>query len=633
MNAAPVDSHVISRASIDELIEGDDYTGAQIDLGRFWRQSPTPAVASFVVSRFQKLRGNVPMVTSKVALLRSFTLEPVVPLLRAMGFTSGLDLDVQIGDFNTYAQEILDPNSRLHAFSPDIVILAVQTVDVAPALWEEFADLEPAAVDDVMEQTIATFRQLLATFRTKSNAQLLIHTLQLPPNRSRGILDAQLNSGQARAVEQINRALLQIAGEHNNVYLLDINALIARRGWDHWYDARKHITVGMPIAANELIHLAREWLRYLHPMTGKVCKVLAIDLDNTLWGGAIGEDRMDGIKLDNSYPGAAYQSLQRAMLDLYRRGILLAVCSKNNPPDALEAIEKHPGMLLRPEHFAALRINWQDKPTNLRELAQELNLGIDAVAFIDDNPVEREWVRGQLPEVTVIDLPEDPMGYAEALRQSPVFERLNLSEEDRSRSRYYAEDRMRAESQQSVGGSLEDFYRFLHMVVEIEPVTPQILPRAAQLTQKTNQFNITTRRYTEEQIAAMAPPLWRTYTIRVQDRFGDNGIVGLALAKTEQETCEIDTFLLSCRVIGLTVETGFLSTIAEDAAKRGAKKLTGRFLPTKKNAPAKDFYRQHGFTCVADDDGGQRWELSLDHNPLSCPPWIERRVKLNWSEP
>jgi FkbH-like protein len=625
VTAPTTESNAVSRQSIDALIESKQYNAAQTDLGRLWRQTPTPATASFIVSRFEKMRDHLPLVQSRVAILRSFTVEPVVPLLRAMGFLGGLDLTVQVGDFNTYAQEILDPSSRLYEFAPDIAILAVQTADIAPALWESFADLDAQAAEAQVEQTVNTFRQLVSRFRDKSKAQLLIHTLQLPPDAAAGVLDAQSQAGQTAAIDKINHALAQIARDHNNVYLLDLNALIARRGWDHFYDPRKHLTVGMPIAANELIHLARTWLRYLHPMTGKVCKVLAIDLDNTLWGGVIGEDGMEGIKLGAGYPGAAYRNLQRVMLDLYRRGILLAVCSKNNPPEATEAIEKHPGMLLRPDQFAALRINWQDKGTNLRELAKDLNLGIDSIAFIDDNPVEREWVRGQVPEVTIIDLPEDPMGFADALRQAPVFERLKLSEEDRSRGQYYAQDRMRDELQQTTG-SLEDFYKSLAMVVDIEPVTKSNLARAAQLTQKTNQFNMTTRRYTEEQVAAMTPPVWRTYTIRVKDRFGDNGIVGLALVKLESDICRIDTFLLSCRVIGRTVETAFLATIAHDAIHAGASKLVGEFLPTKKNAPAKDFYRQHGFTLVSEKAGNQVWELSLKPNPLAVPQWIELHV-------
>ena len=333
---------------------------------------------------------------------------------------------------------------------------------------------------------------------------------------------------------------------------------------------------------------------------------------------------MDGIKLGATYPGAAYRALQRVMLDLYRRGIILAVCSKNNPPEALEAIEKHPGMLLRPEHFAALRINWRDKAANLREIANELNIGIDSIAFIDDNPVEREWVAGQLLDVTVIDLPTDPMKYAAALRESPVFERLELTDEDRARGRMYAEQRMRSDLQEAAG-SLEDFYRSLAMKVDIEPVNAKTLARAAQLTQKTNQFNLTTRRYTEQQLEALSSPQWRKYVIRVADRFGDNGIVGMALTRTENDVCEIDTLLLSCRVIGRTIETAFLAALASDARRAGANVLLGRFVPTKKNAPAKDYFKSHGFAMIEEKDGVSTWELPLERAPAP-PPWIELRV-------
>jgi len=614
------------RQSADQAIAAGDAAAARVALAALWRKTQTPATASFVAGRFEKICDKLPLASTRIFVLRSFTLEPVVPLLRAMGFVGGMNLQIQLGGFNTFKQEILDPNSRLYQSNSDIVILAAQTSDVAPALWESFADLNSHDIESHVQQTIESYRQLVATFRSRSKAQLLIHSLALPPAASNGILDANTPSSQFNAIARINEQLVQIARDNNNIYLLDYNNLVARRGSDHWHDARKHITVGMPIAAPELIHLAHEWLRYLHPMIGKVCKVLAVDLDNTLWGGVIGEDGMDGIKLDSGYPGAAFRNLQRVMLDLYRRGVLLVVCSKNNPAEAMEAIEKHPGMLLRPEHFAALRINWQDKAANLRELAKELNLGIDAIAFIDDNPVEREWVRGQVPEVTIIDLPDDPIGFADALRQSPVFERLKLSEEDKSRSQYYAQDRMRSALQQTTG-SLEDFYRSLAMVVEIEPVTKQTIARAAQLTQKTNQFNMTTRRYTEEQVAAMTPPTWRTYSIRVKDRFGDNGIVGLALVKFENAACVIDTFLLSCRVIGRTVETAFLEVIAQDAIHAGAAKIIGEFIPTRKNAPAKDFYRQHGFSLACETDGRQTWELALDPNPLSVPQWIELYVK------
>jgi FkbH-like protein len=356
---------------------------------------------------------------------------------------------------------------------------------------------------------------------------------------------------------------------------------------------------------------------------GKVCKALVTDLDNTLWGGVIGEEGLEGIQVGSEYPGAAYRALQRVMLDLYQRGIILAVCSKNNLADAMEVFETHPGMLLRPQHFAALRINWNDKAQNLCEIAAELNIGIDALVFLDDNPVERERVRVALPDVTVLELSDDPMTYAQTLRTAPIFERLALSEEDRERGRYYAEQRQRLELEQSAT-SLEDFYRSLQQEVEMAPVTPASLVRVAQLTQKTNQFNTTTRRYSEQQITAMAASAdWQVYAVRVKDRFGDNGLVGVVITHDAADSCEIDTFLLSCRVIGRTVETAILSFVAEQARTRGMQSLHGWFLPTKKNAPARDCYASHNFQVLEERDNGCLWALDLHSQDIVCPAWVQ----------
>jgi HAD superfamily phosphatase (TIGR01681 family) len=216
----------------------------------------------------------------------------------------------------------------------------------------------------------------------------------LPALPSHGIFDAQSEVGQATAIREINEKLRQIARGHNGVYILDYDSLVARHGRVRWHDERKWLMARLPVSAENLVHLAKEWMRFIHPLSGKICKALVTDLDNTLWGGVVGEDGPDGIQLGPEYPGAAYQSLQRVLLDLYRRGIILAVCSKNNTSDAMEVLEEHPGMILRPRHFAALRINWNDKAENLREIAAELNIGIDSLAFLDDNPVERERVPG-----------------------------------------------------------------------------------------------------------------------------------------------------------------------------------------------------------------------------------------------
>jgi FkbH-like protein len=582
-------------------------------LASAWELEPGSAMAGFVAARYGRIAGSLGLLQQRWAILRSFTVEPVVPVFKAGAYAAGIALETHLGEFNAYAQEILDPGSALYRFQPDAAILAVQTRDVAPGLWRG----EPAA-DDVLSR----FGDWIGSFRKYSKAALIVHSLDVPAVPGAGILDAQRADNAAEAIQRINRGLRALAGEYRGVYILDYHALVARHGRERWGDARKWLTVRLPVASANLPHLAAEWLRFLHPLAGKVAKCVAVDLDNTLWGGVIGEDGMNGILLGAEYPGAAFQELQRALLDLSRRGILLAVCSKNNPADAMEALSGHPGMLLQPRDFAAMRINWNDKARNLREIARELNIGLDTIAFLDDNPVERQQVREQAPEAIVIRLPEDPMDYARAVRDCPWFERLALSDEDRRRGAYYAAQRQRVELERSVT-SKEDFYRGLDQVAEIAPVNAQTLARVSQLTQKTNQFNLTTRRYTEQQIAGMAAaPNWRVWSLRVKDRYADNGLVGVAIARVDGEVCEIDSFLMSCRVIGRTLETAFLARLAADAREQGAKVLQGWFRPTKKNAPALEFYREHGFEVAERTEEGVLWKFDLTRQTIPPPEWV-----------
>jgi FkbH-like protein len=614
------------RSEVDQFIASGSADLAAASLAELWRKEPGTAVAPFVVARFEQLRGKVPMVSLRTALLRSFTLEPAVPLVRAEAFLRGIDLSVKIGDFNAFAQEILDPGSSLYKFDPQAVILAVRTPDAAPDLWNHYADLAPDAIVGVIERVSESFAQWIRAFRERSSAALIVHSLDVPARPSSGVLDVQQHKGQSAAIQQINLELKRIASQHRNVYVVDYDGLVARHGRLHWHDERKWLIARMPIAADHLIYLAREWMRFLVPLSGKTAKVLVADLDNTLWGGIIGEDGINGIKLGPEYPGAAFQQLQRAMLDLSRRGIILAICSKNNPDDAMEALKNHPGMLLKLKDFAAVRINWDDKAQNLREIASELNLGIDSLAFIDDNPFEREQLRKLVPEVTIIDLPEDPLGYAAAVRDCPVFERLALSSEDQQRTAMYAEQRERTQAEQNFQ-SKEDFFRYLQQEAEVAPVNAATLARVAQLTQKTNQFNLTTRRYTEQQVAEMAArPEWQVLSIAVRDRFGDHGLVGVAITRDEGNSCEIDTFLLSCRVIGRSVETALLSHLVTKAASRNCRRLVGRFIPTKKNAPAREFYAQHGFEKHEENHDGSVWSLSLPQNTIAIPDWIRLKT-------
>jgi FkbH-like protein len=614
------------RHQIDAHLAAAEWVEARGALERLWDSYASAGLAGYVAMRFDRMREQLPFYRCRVAILRSFTVEPVVPLLRACAWVNRIELTAKVGEFNAYAQEVLDPESWVYRDDADAIILAIQTQDIAPALWDAYADAGPDEIRATVDRVLEDYRAWIRTLRSRTPAYILVHSLELPVRPSRGILDAQSFEGQAQAIRSINTGLRQIASEFSGVHIFDYDTLVASYGRGRWRDEQRWATVKLPMRADAMLPLADEWVRHLAPVAGRICKVLVTDLDNTLWGGVIGEDGISGIKIDREHPGIAYWNVQRALLDVKRRGVLLAISSKNHREDALEAFRVHPGMLLKHEDFAAERINWCDKPSCLREIAAELNMGLESLAFLDDNPAERERVRRETPEVTVIDLPADPMGFAEAVRRSPVLERLSISAEDAERSRYYAEQRVRAAALGSAS-NVEEFYRSLRQEVEIAPVNSATLARAAQLTQKTNQFNVTTRRYSEQRLAELAETAgWAVHTVRVKDRFGDNGLVGVMVTSTEGSVCEIDTFLLSCRVISRTIETAMLAFLAAATRSRGLTAVCGWFLPTAKNGPAADFYRKHGFQLCSTTEAGTLWSLDLSQVEVDCPDWIQLTV-------
>jgi FkbH-like protein len=516
-------------------------------------------------------------------VLRSFTLEPVVPLARAGALAGGIDLAVELGGFNTWAQEILDGGSALYRSRPQVAILALQAEDLPPGERGRALD------------------GYVAAFRERIDAALVIHDFGLP---------------------EPDEELRTLAAAHAGVYVLPYAERVAAHGAT---DERNRAALHMPLASEALLPLAAEWLRFIHPLSGRVSKALVTDLDNTLWGGVVGEDGLAGLVCGPQGPGRAYHALQAALLELHARGILLAVCSKNNEAEAREALERHPGLLLRPGHFAAARIDWRSKPENLRAIAEELGIGTDALAFLDDDVVERERVRAEMPEVAVLEPPSSPEAWAAAVRDHPLFARLTLSEEDRQRQRHYAEQAARLGARRAAP-SLDEFYRSLGQEVRIERLARESAERAAQLTQKTNQFNLTTRRYTVPELLRLeASGEAEVFTARVLDSFGDSGLTGLAILRPSPSAVEIDTFLLSCRVLGRGVETALLSFVHGRAQALGARELRGRFLPTKKNAPARDFYRDHDFRLEAEGPQGLVWiaEASV---PIACPDWIRLTV-------
>ncbi|MEQ9575458.1 MAG: HAD-IIIC family phosphatase [Rhodospirillales bacterium] len=352
---------------------------------------------------------------------------------------------------------------------------------------------------------------------------------------------------------------------------------------------------------------------------GQVRKCLVLDCDGTLWGGIVGEDGLDGIKVS-----AAYQAFQREALNLRRRGVMLAICSKNNEPDVLEVLREHPDMLLREEHFVATQINWDDKATNLRRIAEELNIGIDALVFADDNAFECDFIRQAVPDVAVLHVSGDPSGFRTLLTDRAFFDTPTLSAEDAKRSEMMAAERTRKQMVSSAE-SLEDYLRSLEIVATIGVPGPREIGRVAQLTQKTNQFNLTTRRYTEGDIERfLAAPDMGVYYLKLRDKVSDIGLIGVAITRPQENgvRLEIDTFLMSCRALGRGAEDALIARIAKDAAMNGYREIVGSYLPTKKNGQVADFYAKRGFAKLPGQGEGTSWSLDLGGQGVDIPDWI-----------
>jgi FkbH-like protein len=565
----------------------------------------------------------------KVALLSSFSIEFIHDALIAHGFANGLRIEIYQPGYGQIRQEVLVAQSGLYAFGPDLAVIAIEGEDWLPTLYSGFLDADPGGtrLQDAASGFIQEVTDLVRCFRSHSSKPLLVHNLALPQRKRAGIADLRLPAPQSDLLVGINRGLAEALSGVVDTYVVDYASLVSQAGSSHWYDTRMRLFAKAPIAAPMLGALSREYLKYARALNGLVKKCLVVDLDNTLWGGVIGEDGIDGIQLGPDYPGSAYVEFQRAVLDLYMRGVILAIASKNNAADVDAVFAQHRFMLLKPAHFAAIQVHWEAKAESLRRIAQLLSIGLEHMVFTDDNPLECEQIRRELPMVTVINLPKRPERYVEALLDEGLFDTLGLSDEDRRRGALY-QQRAQAEIMRGESGSIEDYYRSLAMELSILPVAGATIARAVQLTQKTNQFNVTVHRYTEADFACrMADPAWLLLTVGVRDKFGDNGIVGVIMAKANEGRLDIDTLLLSCRVIGRTVETAMLAHLCTEALERGLKVLRGELRPSAKNAPVLDLFERHGFGKIAEDSmGNSSWELDLHRAAVQYPDWFRRVV-------
>jgi FkbH-like protein len=564
--------------------------------------------------------------TVRIALLASCTIDMIERPLAAALSERGLTAEFWSPGFCQYRQALIDADSECYRFDPHVAILYLDGEDLFASLLDRPLDFNPSEREQLAGQRAAEVGELIGRLkRHLPRTSVLLNTAAVPPLNVLGSLEHNSVYSVQDAASVYNQALADITRQHPGVVILDAAALVAWLGHKNWHDSRLWHLARSRWTRQATHLLARRYAAAIAAGRGQTRKCVVLDLDNTLWGGIVGEDGVEGLRLGDEGSGLAFREFQADLRNLNRQGTLLAVCSKNNPADALQAIRSHPAMCLREEHFAAMRINWEDKASNLRSLAEELNIGLDSMIFIDDNPVERSWVREALPEVYVPDWPTDPSDYKKALLEVAAEHciKFAITEEDRNRGEQYRLQALRRPP--AVGtASLEDFYRSLEMRVTIAPATAATMPRIAQLTQKTNQFNLTTRRYSEADIAALAAADDSSvYSMELDDCFGGNGIVGVVILRRSGEACVIDTFLLSCRVMGRTAEKALLSFVADTVRRGGGRTLLGEYRPTPKNAPVAGFYRENGFRLLQDDSGDQTWELDLDHYAIPVPEWFQ----------
>jgi FkbH-like protein len=563
-------------------------------------------------------RGTTPLLRLRV--LSNATMDLVVPALIATAPRHGFLLGACTGAFGSWASEALDQNSQTRSQSFDAVLLALDryAFDLAPCPGD--AALAERRVRAALEEVLTA----AAAVQQRAGCVVLLQTLVETGGALFGSMDAQIPGTTRWMLGSFNRKLRErrLPGQ----LLLDVAQLAAQVGVDRWHDAALWNLGKFPVSAAATPLYADHVCRLLMALRGLSKKCLVLDLDNTIWGGVIGDDGITGIVVgQGSAAGEAHLAVQAAALALRERGVVLAVSSKNDDLLARQPFRELPEMLLREEHFAVFQANWQDKASNLRAIAKALNIGVDALVLLDDNPSERLQVRNALPEVAVPELPDSPEHYAALLLAAGYFESVQFTEDDRQRAQQYGAMAAR-NAELGAAGDLQSHLASLQMTAEIRSFDANGRPRIAQLINKTNQFNLTTRRRNEAEVEALeqgGAPL--TMQVRLKDRFGDNGMVCVLVCVAEGEAWLIDTWLMSCRVLNRRLEHAVLNAVVQAASRHGVQRLVGLYLPTAKNALVSDHYASLGFSPEVEQEGqdhsvSSRWVLDLKfYQSLASP--------------
>jgi len=553
----------------------------------------------------------------RVVLISNATAKHLVEPLIGSGIRHGLLIEVMVVEYGDPQAAVERETAAIAAFQPDIVVAALDTHGFA--LSESLGDAAGAA--ETVEREISRLAILRQQLSRTIGVPVILHTIAANSEASRLHVDASIEGSYRRLVAFLNVRIGELARESGDL-VLDIASLAENVGLRSWFSARYWAMAKYPFAPDMVPLYTDQLAKLIALRFGKSKRVLVLDLDNTLWGGIVGDDGKESLVLGPGSPaGEAHAALQQMAKTLRRRGIVLCVSSKNEESVALDAFRTHPEMVLTEEDIAVFQINWQDKAANLSTLAKKLDLGLDSFVFVDDNPAERARVRFALTDVAVPELPRDVTEWLPVLQAANYFETTGFTREDRERSDYYRANIKRAAQLEKLGG-YGDYLESLAMEMELKPFDVVGRKRIAQLIAKSNQFNLTTRRYSESEVAALeADPTVSTFQARLKDVFGDNGMISVIIARHASAALEIDTWLMSCRVLGRSIPEALLNRLVEEALRLGKPSIRGSYVPSAKNMMVADHYKNLGFDLVATESNGVTWwELPVrSHQPKPSP--------------
>lgn len=551
---------------------------------------------------FQELKKNCKMDMSgfpkaKLALMGDCATQLLAQAIRGYGAEVSLDLEVFDADYDQVDTQVMDESSELFAFAPDYTLIQM----CSEKLFETFcaSPLETRAQFARMTMEHIEHIWTLIERSGKVRTVLQFDFVELDDDIF-GNYGSKTDTSFWYQLHKLNTLLMEASMRHKNVFVLKLSGVQTRLGRSAFCDEKFYYSAKMPLSFLALPHAAKLVLDMIQALRGKIKKCMVLDLDNTLWGGVIGDDGMSGIQIGELGSGHAFTDLQLWLRELKNRGVILAVCSKNNEDIAKEPFEKHPEMVLRLADISMFVANWDDKASNIRFIQQTLNIGMDSMVFLDDNPFERNMVRTLIPEITVPELPEDPAKYLSYLQSLDLFETASFSEEDRNRTEQYQAEIGRVTLQKQFE-SIDDYLISLEMKAQAKPFDEFHYPRIAQLTQRSNQFNLRTVRYTEDEVKrAAADDRYITLYFTLRDKFGDHGLISVVILEKRDKELFVDTWLMSCRVLKRGMEEFIVNKMIETARANGYKTVLGEYLKTAKNAMVADIYEKLGFERLSD---------------------------------